>query len=138
MQKECPKHGLTKFNRCNDGGYIRHRCAKCQVEAVSSRRRDLKTMAVEYKGGACMDCGYCTEQGALEFHHVDPAEKEFAIGGAGKTRSFEKMKVELDKCLLLCANCHREEHARLDAGMYSISPMGPARIDMFYLLAVNS
>lgn len=138
MQKECPKHGVTKFNKCADNGGVRYRCGQCQVEAVGNRRRTLKQMAIEYKGGACVDCGYCANPSALEFHHADPSEKEFALGGSGITRSFDKMKVELDKCLLLCANCHREEHDRIDSGQYSISPMGTARLDMFYIQSINT
>jgi formate-dependent nitrite reductase cytochrome c552 subunit len=49
----------------------------------------------------------------LEFHHLEPSEKDFGIGSKGHTRSFEKIKLELDKCNLLCANCHREEHSKL-------------------------
>jgi formate-dependent nitrite reductase cytochrome c552 subunit len=48
----------------------------------------------------------------LEFHHRDPTQKDFSLGHA-KMTNFEKVKSELDKCDLLCANCHREEHARL-------------------------
>jgi hypothetical protein len=71
-------------------------------------------MSVAYKGGECNDCGYSRSIAALEFHHRDPNEKEFAVSVAGTTKSFERIKVELDKCDLLCSNCHREEHARLD------------------------
>ncbi|QTO46333.1 hypothetical protein [Burkholderia latens] len=74
----------------------------------------LKEMAVEYKGGKCERCGYEKCLKALQFHHTDPSKKDFGIAESGHTRSFEKMKIELDKCLLLCANCHCEEHARLD------------------------
>jgi GH18 family chitinase len=65
-------------------------------------------MAIEYKGGKCLICSYNRFQGALELHHVDSKKKEFAIGDKGYTRSWEKVKAELDKCVLLCANCHRE------------------------------
>lgn len=65
-------------------------------------------MAIEYKGGKCIGCGYRRYQGALELHHVDPSQKGFAIGDKGYTRSWSKVKAELDKCVLLCANCHRE------------------------------
>ena len=70
-------------------------------------------MSLEYKGGKCLICGYdrCTE--ALEFHHSDSAEKDFGISHKGYTRSWTRVKQELDKCMLLCANCHREVHAKL-------------------------
>ncbi|MDO8564827.1 MAG: HNH endonuclease signature motif containing protein, partial [bacterium] len=68
-------------------------------------------MAIAYKGGKCMICGYCKCDGALELHHVDPKQKSFSVGAKGYTRSWEKVKEEIDKCVLLCANCHREVSA---------------------------
>jgi hypothetical protein len=72
-------------------------------------------MAKEYKGGCCSVCGYdrCIE--ALEFHHLDPEKKDFGISNKGYTRSWEKIKKELDQCEILCANCHREVHAKIAA-----------------------
>ena len=69
-------------------------------------------MAIEYKGGVCERCGYnrCIE--ALEFHHTDSKGKDFSISEKGYTRSWTMVKKELDKCILLCANCHREIHAQ--------------------------
>lgn len=74
-------------------------------------RKRMKVKMVEYKGGKCQICGYdkCIE--ALDFHHINPKEKDFSISGG--TRSFETLKPELDKCILVCANCHREIHAGL-------------------------
>ena len=68
---------------------------------------------MEYKGGKCEICGYDRCATALEFHHINPDEKEFGIGQKGYTRSFEKNKEEVDKCILVCANCHREIHEGL-------------------------
>lgn len=79
-------------------------------KAVSKRRRKIKEMAVEYKGGKCVFCGYNRCIGALEFHHLNPDEKDFNIASTGTTRSWEKVKKELDKCICVCANCHREIH----------------------------
>jgi 5-methylcytosine-specific restriction endonuclease McrA len=81
------------------------------LKAVQRRRERVRLMAVNYKGGRCQVCGYdrCVE--ALEFHHLDPAQKDFGISYKGYTRSWEKVKQEVDKCVLLCANCHREAHA---------------------------
>ena len=62
-------------------------------------------------GGECSHCGYSKYVGALEFHHVDPKEKDFGI--SGKVLGWERIKKELEKCVLLCSNCHREEHDRL-------------------------
>ena len=81
------------------------------IAAVRKRRRKVRRMAVQYKGGRCSRCGYdkCVE--ALEFHHLDSAQKDFGISARGYTRSWERVRAELEKCILVCANCHRELHA---------------------------
>ena len=83
------------------------------ISAVQKRRRRIRQMAVEYKGGRCNICGYqrCVE--ALEFHHLDASEKDFGVSDKGYARSWERVRRELDKCVMLCANCHREVHAGL-------------------------
>ena len=83
------------------------------IRAVAKRRRKIKKLSIEYKGGKCQICGYTKYQGALDLHHKDPKIKSFSIGDKGYTRSWKKVKSELDKCVLVCANCHRE----LEAGI---------------------
>ena len=78
------------------------------IQAVAKRRRKIKEMAIAHKGGKCQICGYYKYQGALDLHHLNPKTKEFGIGDKGYTRSWEKIKLELNKCILVCANCHRE------------------------------
>ncbi len=78
------------------------------IKAVSNRRRILKQRSIEYKGGKCQICGYKRFQGALDLHHIDPKTKEFGISYKGYSRSWVKIQTELDKCILVCANCHRE------------------------------
>jgi 5-methylcytosine-specific restriction endonuclease McrA len=80
-------------------------------EAVKKRRRKLRDMARELKGNKCAICGYNKCSKALTFHHLDPKEKSFGLSERGLTRSWEKIKKEIDKCVLLCANCHTEVHA---------------------------
>lgn len=84
--------------------------AQYLIKAVAQRRRKIKQMAIDYKGGKCQVCNYNKYQGALDIHHIN-GNKEFGIGGKGYTRSWEKVKTELDKCVLVCANCHRELEA---------------------------
>ena len=72
-------------------------------------------MAIEYKGSKCEICAYDKCADAFEFHHLDSLKKDFGISEKGYTRSWDKVKEELDKCRLLCANCHREEHSKLAA-----------------------
>jgi len=68
--------------------------------------------AIHYKGGSCQHCGYDKCTWAFEFHHLNPEDKSFTIS-KGYSFLWTKLKKELDKCLLLCANCHRELHYRL-------------------------
>ena len=83
------------------------------IAAVQRRRKSIRRKAIAYKGSRCEICGYerCPE--ALEFHHLDNGSKDFGISQRGDTRSWSKVKAELDKCVMLCANCHREIHAGL-------------------------
>ena len=80
-------------------------------EAVKKRRKHLRVLARKYLGDKCMICGYKRCPGALDFHHRNPKLKEFGLSERGLTRSWEKIRKEIDKCVLICANCHREVHA---------------------------
>jgi hypothetical protein len=83
------------------------------IEAVKKRRKKIRQMAIAHKGGKCQICGYnrCLE--ALEFHHLENEKKDFGISDKGYTRNWSRIKGEIDKCLLLCSNCHREIHSGL-------------------------
>ena len=79
--------------------------------AVIKRRKKIKQLLVEYKGGKCEICGYSRSSAALELHHLDAKKKLFGISGQGLTRAWYRVKAEADKCIMICANCHRELHA---------------------------
>lgn len=81
------------------------------LKKVAERRKKIKQMAIEYKGGKCVCCGYDKCPSAMEFHHLDPNGKDFGISNKGTTRAWSKIKEELDKCILVCCLCHREIHA---------------------------
>jgi len=83
------------------------------IKAVAKRRKKIRKMAVEYKGGKCILCEYDKCIQALEFHHRNDNEKVFGISAKGYTRAWKKVVEELDKCVLVCANCHRELHIGL-------------------------
>lgn len=87
-------------------GHTRTKCGSCSINA---RRKDVKKRMVEYKGGKCSACGYNKCFGALTFHHLDSSEKELRLGDA-HCRKWEVIVKELDKCILLCSNCHAELH----------------------------
>jgi hypothetical protein len=82
-----------------------------RVKGVVSWRVRTKQKLVEYKGGKCLICGYQKYFGNLTFHHRDPSKKDFQI--SGQSISYEKLKCEVDKCELLCHNCHGEVHVGL-------------------------
>jgi hypothetical protein len=94
-------------------GKVKRYCSfKCKNNAaVTRRRRKLKAMAVEHLGGKCMSCGYDKSVWAMDFHHLDPSQKDFAISVAGNSMSWENVRKEVEKCILLCKNCHAELHA---------------------------
>lgn len=91
---------------------------KCKVAILSagkgrSRLRLFKRRVVDYKGGKCEICEYDRCLGALVFHHRDPSIKEFGIAN-GYKRKWNKVVLELEKCMLLCRNCHSELHYSKD------------------------
>lgn len=83
---------------------------------VISWRQRTKLRAITHKGGACQICGYNKSVRALQFHHLKPGEKDFNISSASK--SWQSIKKELDKCILLCSNCHAEVHD----GLINLAP----------------
>jgi excinuclease UvrABC ATPase subunit len=111
ITKNCKHHGDVKFILEGRGYY---RCTKCRMDAVSRKRKKLKKDLVEYRGGQCEICGYNKCVAAMDFHHTNPAEKDFGLSKDGHTKSWEKLKKEADKCILVCANCHREIHEELN------------------------
>jgi len=89
-------------------GYRKELCNTCSVNECRTRQKEK---SIEYKGGECQICGYNKCRQALHFHHINPEEKSFTIGNKGSSIAWDKLKKELDKCILLCSNCHHEIHA---------------------------
>ena len=81
-----------------------------QYNRIKNFRQRTKEKAVNYLGGKCKICGYSKCIRALSFHHLDKSTKEFAIS-ANCNKAWDKVQTELDKCVLLCANCHMEVEA---------------------------
>ncbi len=138
---------ITKYKELNNlektSKYFKNLCGKQNIRSIlinagvyinktklietineSSRRKSLnvinwktdkKLKLVEYKGGKCELCGYNKCYKALDFHHKDPLTKDFDI--SSNSYSFEKMKKEADKCMLICSNCHRELHHNQTLGL---------------------
>jgi hypothetical protein len=108
----CKEHGFTEFYQNGRTKY----CIKCRNEKRKAKRNELKRRAVEALGGKCQCCGYNKCLAALEFHHLDPKIKDFELS---QRDSWDKIEVELKKCVLLCSNCHKEAHAS-DFHIYSV------------------
>jgi hypothetical protein len=123
-EKPCGKCKTVKLakdfaKRANRPGKLQSYCRKCNNTSLVDRRV-FKKKCVEYKGGSCESCGYSSCVGALEFHHKNPAEKDYCVS---RKRTFtDEVKLELDKCSLLCSNCHREEHYKLKMGDVGFEP----------------
>lgn len=84
----------------------------CRVKyQIKLWRKRTKQRSIEYLGGKCVKCGYNRCPEAMDFHHRDPTQKDFAISKSGNCTAWNKIQKELDKCDLLCSNCHRESHA---------------------------
>ena len=129
MCGECKEYKpLSEFEKTKN--YFSSKCISClklyrsnykQRPKVKERTRQFqneekrlwtlkqKQKAIDYKGGECQICGYSKCSSAFDFHHLNPAEKE----GPVSCRCFDNIKKELDKCVLVCARCHREIHAGL-------------------------
>jgi transposase len=118
----CLRHGESRFAIEGRGTY---RCLRCRSEAVAARRRRVKEILVQEAGGGCAICGYAGYMGALQFHHLEPEGKSFALSRQGVTRSIEDARAEASKCVLLCANCHAE----VEAGVTAV-PVEPPELSL--------
>lgn len=81
------------------------RCGSCNTKI---RRFRAKAAAIDFLGGKCVYCGWQGDQAALQFHHLKG--KDFTIGNVAN-KSWDSIRTEIQKCILLCANCHMIEHS---------------------------
>ena len=108
----CPKcqtqQPLENYNK-RPNGNLQSYCRTC----LNNNRYDLlkqrKLQLIQEFGNKCSICGYDKCIAALEFHHINPNEKEFHLGKA-QTTNLAKLRKELSKCILVCSNCHKEIH----------------------------
>ena|SRR3989344_4855880 len=94
--------------------YYRRKCRYCYRETKQTRIRRTYQWVINYKTQrGCSKCGV-TDPRVLDFHHRDENNKEFTVGYVRRSVGFERLKREIEKCEVLCANCHRilhyEEH----------------------------
>ena len=111
--KKCPKceqlKNLQSDYYISKKGDIHGWCKPCNNKITYEKQLIRKAECVKYKGGKCVVCNYDKYIGSLDFHHLNPNEKEFNIAQL-RTYSLQKLTKELDKCILLCKNCHSEVH----------------------------
>lgn len=110
----CQYCGKT-FQYYRETSIIRKSCYECIPDGSGKDagliRRLIKKKAVDYKGNKCYCCGNQYPYSVYDFHHLDPAQKDFGIGDKTSTVKWDKVKEEIDKCILVCANCHRQIHS---------------------------
>jgi predicted HNH restriction endonuclease len=99
----CEKHGHTEFTYSSK---YKIKCIKCQSVRKSLRKNRNRQELLKIHGSKCSVCSYDKCSSALQFHHIDPSEKEFEISESAY--SLENLIAEAKKCVLLCANCHAE------------------------------
>lgn len=118
------KHGLTievglKAHKCSECeetdptqfyGTRKGMCKKCAKLDTARRIKLHKTETVRMFGGKCERCGYSKCVAALEFHHTDPTQKDPSFRTMRNWSVKPEKLAELEKCELLCSNCHREAH----------------------------
>jgi hypothetical protein len=105
MEQKCKKHGVTFHFKRKDGSC---RCGKCASEWVIRSRIEKKKKLVKLFGGKCRICGYNKYTGSLDFHHLNPKNKSFALSVRGLCYSWDTVAKEAKKCIILCKNCHAE------------------------------
>lgn len=93
-------------------GHKKSICGKCHNEYTTRMGNEKREKAIRIKGGRCSGCGYNRYFGSLDFHHLDPKQKDSKFRNL-KGWSWKKIEQEIAKCVLLCANCHGEVHAGL-------------------------
>lgn len=114
-QCETIKNRDDFYSKHQEGKDLQHQCKVCANKQKVERGRLTKLKMIQYKGSQCEICSLKlknTHPAVFEFHHIDPKEKDIDFNSV-KYWKWDRIIVELDKCMLLCANCHRTEHAKI-------------------------
>lgn len=108
--KEVKPYNQFYKNKFTKDGYG-SQCKSCDTKERRRLTYEKKQYLVNLFGGKCVKCGYNKCLAALEFHHKNPKEKEFTLN---IKFSLNRLIKEAQKCELLCANCHREAHDKIN------------------------
>lgn len=109
-EKQCLLCG-EKFTPKSAAANLRTCCYNCMPDGIQLTRGGFLAKLKQRMGGKCVKCGYKNCLQALEFHHLDPSQKDFTISNCD-LRLAEAIE-ESKKCILICSNCHKEFHAGL-------------------------
>ena len=104
----CTRCGETNPDMFPKGRYTE--CKACRNKYNLDKKLPKKLKAIEYFGGKCKVCGYNKYPCSLDFHHLDGDEKDDNFS-THLYWSWDRLQKELDKCVLLCSNCHRAVHS---------------------------
>ena len=121
-EKRCRQCGLLKLAsefgpHTKTSDRLASYCRECENQRSNKkklvRRNERKKQFIELMGGQCQHCGYKESLAAMTFHHVNPSEKDKAPATLMDTAfPWQEVCMELDKCVLLCSNCHAGYSAR--------------------------
>lgn len=92
-------------------GNVRYRCKSCHNRETWERQQNTRAKALKCLGGKCVDCGYYEHTCALDIHHLDPSIKDTGFSHMSSWK-WERVEIEIKKCILLCKNCHAVRHQR--------------------------
>ena len=109
-EKVCPICGKV-FTPKSAAASQRTCCYDCMPDGIQLTRGMFLAKIKEQRGGKCIRCGYDKCIKALEFHHIDPSQKDFTISN-DHFKLLEAIE-ESKKCILICSNCHKELHDNL-------------------------
>jgi hypothetical protein len=110
--KKWKEENIDKMREYRNEWYERNKQAEREKAKIrqAERRKEFKEWYREYKSNLkCSKCGF-SHPAALDFHHIDSSKKEFTLGSTGLSVSKDRFLKEIEKCVVLCANCHRIHH----------------------------
>lgn len=119
-QKQCSKCKrrlpLNQFRKCKKryNNTLESKCRNCNKIIGTEKKRQCKSLAVKYKNDICMDCKQKFPDCVFDFHHRDPTQKDYLISSRSLIKLSDTIIKELDKCDLLCSNCHRIRHSEIN------------------------
>ena len=117
-KSEKDKKEANKKNRAASRSRHYSSYLKYQLQYQKQHRRKIKQKAIELFGSVCLDCKQSYPLSVYDFHHLDPETKDVSIKTLYNS-TWDKLEIELKKCVLLCANCHRIRHEKQNGNDFS-------------------